>query len=169
MILNIYIYERGDKLITKLCEKLITKLGHNITDSPDCDVAIAPYLTRYIPDADLLKAKIGTLVFHPSLLPLYRGSGAVKEQFKRGELSGGGTWFWADNISDGGDICEQEAVQITGTPKTFYNGIIIPLGVRLLGDALNDISGGHIRKRPQNHSAATFCYPNNHPLYYCGA
>lgn len=49
---------------------------------------------------------------HPSLLPLYRGYGAISEQFLRGVKISGLTAYLADDGIDAGDIVFQEKIKI---------------------------------------------------------
>lgn len=58
---------------------------------------------------------------HPSLLPLYRGYGALSEQFLRGVCVSGVSVYGENGIIDGGDIVFQEKISITleDTPESF--------------------------------------------------
>lgn len=168
-ILNIYIYNRGSDKITVDAEKVVLENGCEIANDLNCDIAIAPCLNEILTRGKINAPKYGTLIFHPSLLPFYRGSDAIKYQFKNGEKNGGATWFWGSPAMDGGDICEQEPTLITGTPRVYYDEIIIPLALKMLNNIIYDIKNNVIRKRPQNHSIASFTYKNNSAAHYNGA
>lgn len=58
---------------------------------------------------------------HPSLLPLYRGYGALSEQFLRGVCISGLSVYEDNGVIDGGDIVFQEKIKITleDTPESF--------------------------------------------------
>ena len=49
-----------------------------VLDPVDADLALAPLLEEKIEPDSLSAPLIGTLVFHPSLLPRYRGRNAVR-------------------------------------------------------------------------------------------
>lgn len=49
---------------------------------------------------------------HPSLLPKYRGYGAVSEQFLRGTVESGVSIYKENGIVDGGDIVYQKEIRI---------------------------------------------------------
>lgn len=49
---------------------------------------------------------------HPSLLPMYRGYGAISEQFARGAVYSGLTVYLDNGIIDAGDIVFQEKIRI---------------------------------------------------------
>lgn len=102
--LRVYIYGRGLGEMSVACEELLINLGCVVSDSLSCDLAVAPCHNQPIPATDTHTPKYGTLVFHPSLLPFYRGADAIRWQFKNGEKIGGGTWFWCSTGLDNGDI-----------------------------------------------------------------
>jgi methionyl-tRNA formyltransferase len=146
-----YIYERGQKQITRLCEWALINAGVEISETKsDCDIGVAPWLDSLIPPDELAMFKIGVLIFHPSLLPIYRGKSAIKDAFKNGDTYTGVTWFWAAKGYDVGDICEQAAIKIAhGSPREFYELAAIPVGVELLRLAVADLARGAVRRRPQ--------------------
>jgi methionyl-tRNA formyltransferase len=124
----------------------------------DADVAIAPLLRRKLSHCECHAPALGTLIFHPSLLPRHRGPDAIKWAVLAGEPFTGVTWFWADDGLDAGDLCEQELLAIPAgiTPRAFYDVHVIPAALRTLERALIGISLGHPRRIPQPHDAATY-------------
>jgi len=122
------------------------------------DVAIAPLLRRRLSAAELYAPRLGTLIFHPSLLPRRRGPDAVRWTIADGDEFTGVTWFWANEEYDAGDVCEQELVGVppNATPLALYRQILIPAGIRCLRRALTCIGSGVVRKTPQDESAATY-------------
>ena len=144
-----HIYERGVQKITRQCETLLSDMGVDIVDTPEADFAVAPYLQKIIPEAELSNFKKGVLVFHPSLLPIYRGKTSIRDAFKNGDDYTGVTWFWANTGVDMGDICEQTVLKISGSPREFYEGAVIPAGVLLLELIIKDLFAGTERRRPQ--------------------
>ncbi len=149
--MKVYIYDRGQKEITKLCEEVLIKNGFEISDEKyGCYYAVAPWCDRLIPDDELRIFKGGVLIFHPSLLPIYRGKNAVKDAFKNGDKYTGVTWFWGASGYDKGDICEQAVLRINEiTPSGFYYNQAVPAAISLLEFICKDLSKGVIRSRPQ--------------------
>lgn len=146
------------EIITRVRE-LIQSLGHEIvTDASQADLAVAPKFKFILTEEQLNAPKLGTLIFHPSLLPRHAGPDAIKWAFRHGEKYTGSTWFWGVNKLDAGDICEQEVLEIMQgeTPRLFYQRAVIPSAVKLLKYALIDIKNGHIRRRPQRIEARTY-------------
>lgn len=137
--------------------KLCKENGFEITGHTGCDIAIAPYLA-YKLTAELELPKIGTLVFHPSLLPTRRGGSAIKWAYKFGDNITGVTWFWADKWLDGGDICSQEAFPINknNSPREHYNSMVLPAMQRTLQTALDEFKIGYFRRVAQVNENATF-------------
>lgn len=159
--MKIYLYGRGeDKKITRQCEQVILEEGFPIvSELSEADLAIAPYLTRKISRKDRLQPTLGTLIFHPSLLPIHRGRDAIKWAFRLGETYSGATWFFADDGYDTGDICEMEVLRIRENerPRTFYEETVIPAGVRMLRTILTEWKAGVLpRRRIQQEEHATY-------------
>ena len=140
------------------CAEGIAEQGVKVVWTPEeSDVAIAPLLTRKISDAEIAKPSLGTLIFHPSLLPRHRGRDAIRWAYRLGEKYTGVTWFWADSGYDTGDVCEQEILVIGDKrPRDFYEQDVIPAAVRLLRYIILDLKNGIVRRRPQNEAAASY-------------
>ncbi len=151
----------GDEKATIVREAraLVRELGHVETHgSNSADLIVAPLLRHRIGAHDIEQTRHGALVFHPSLLPRHRGADAIKAAFRAGETYTGTTWFWANGRFDAGDICEQEVLEIVAgeRPREFYERAVIPSALKLLRHALDDLSRGHVRRRPQREEAATY-------------
>lgn len=139
---------------------VVESLGHTVDDgSYFCvQLAIAPLLTRIIPETELNEPIYGTLIFHPSPLPYGRGASAIKHAYRRKEPITAATWFWADKGIDSGDICELEIVKVDYDvrPREFYERDIVPALCRTLERALKDIDRGIFRRVPQVERFATY-------------
>ncbi|MGY3716062.1 formyltransferase family protein [Sutcliffiella cohnii] len=161
--MNIYIYGNKELPIVQLSYDLIQqdKNLFIVNKLEEADLAIAPLLTEIIPVDKINAPKYGTLIFHPSLLPVHRGRDAIKWAFHFKEHYTGVTWFWADSGIDTGPICENEVLIILEgeSPKEFYFRAVIPAAIRLLQFIINDIKNGVIRKRPQVEENATYEKP----------
>lgn len=122
------------------------------------DVAIAPLLTRKLSPAEHAAPRLGTLIFHPSLLPRRRGPDAVTWTVASGDPFAGVTWFWCDDGLDTGDICEQELVAVPAgvSPGRLYYGSLVPAGARALARVLAALRAGYVRRVPQDEAAATY-------------
>ena len=59
----------------------------------------------------------------PSLLPKYRGYGAVSEQFIRGVVYSGVTIYEYNGVIDGGDIIYQQEIKVENYFKKFISKV----------------------------------------------
>lgn len=157
--MRVYVYGDEAAEMVRLCAATVAIEGHErAADPAAAHVAIAPLLRQKLSPAEVAKPLLGTLIFHPSLLPRHRGPDAVKWAVASGERFTGVTWFWADEGLDTGPVCEQDVVAIKPgvKPRELYAGKLIPAGLRCLKRLLLDLSRGHRRAVPQNDEAATY-------------
>lgn len=158
-LLYVYPAKTPGEPIVHACEAAARRAGWYPVAFPSwADVAVAPLLETKLDPADLAAPKRGTLVFHPSLLPRYRGRNAIRAAFEAGDRYSGATWFWAADKMDAGDICEQEVLEIVPgeRPREFYSRAVVPSAALMLERLLGDLGAGHVRKRPQRTEAASY-------------
>lgn len=114
--------------------------------------------TRYMPH-------YGWIGYHPSLLPRHRGRSAIEWAVRMCDPITGGTVFWLNAGIDRGDIAYQDWCWIdpalwVGDPKKaaaiLWRESLLPMGVRLIGKALDDIATGKIIRVPQDDRFSTF-------------
>lgn len=155
--MKLHIMGEKDLPAVSQTEKICIENGFEITDHKTCDVAIAPYLT-YKLNGELNFPKIGTLIFHPSLLPTRRGGDAIKWSYRHGDNVTGVTWFWADKKLDDGDICAQEAFPLDKSipPREHYRIMVLPAMQRTLITILGEFKIGYFRRVKQVKENATF-------------
>jgi methionyl-tRNA formyltransferase len=116
--------------------------------SPDLYV-VASY-GKILPQATLDGARLGALNVHPSLLPLYRGATPLQSQLRDGVRTGGVTIILMDRGMDTGDIVAQREAPIE--PDDTYGTLhdrFAALGASLLGEAIEDLRLGKLRRTPQ--------------------
>ena len=101
---------------------------------------------------------LGTICFHPSLLPRYRGGSALAWQLIRGEREGGFTVFWTDAGIDTGPILLQRKIAIDAddTAGSLYFDKIFAPGVAGMVEAAGLIGEGKAPRIPQDESRATY-------------
>jgi len=76
------------------------------------DLGVLAFVTKIVPPAVIDAPRPGTICFHPSILPRYRGGSALAWQLIRGETRGGFTVFWTDPGIDTGPILLTREVEI---------------------------------------------------------
>jgi methionyl-tRNA formyltransferase len=126
------------------------------------DLGVLAFVTKIIPPAVIDAPRLGTLCFHPSLLPRYRGGSALAWQIVRGETTGGFTVFWTDAGIDTGPILLQEEIPIgpDDTSGSLYFDKIFAAGVAGMVRAVDLVAQGKAPRIPQDESKASY-----DPLY----
>jgi methionyl-tRNA formyltransferase len=102
--------------------------------------------------------RLGSICFHPSLLPKYRGGSAIPWQIIKGERESGVTIFWVDEGIDTGPILLQRKVTIDpdDTAGSLYFNKLFPLGVEAVVEAVEQIAEGRAPRIPQDEALATY-------------
>jgi len=127
-------------------------------ETAHADLGLLAYVTQIVPESLLALPRLGSLCFHPSLLPRYRGGSAINWQLIRGETRTGVTVFWPDAGIDTGPILLQReaAVGPDDTAGTLYYKTLFPLGVAATLDAVRLVREGRAPRVPQDESQATY-------------
>ncbi|HZR81771.1 MAG TPA: methionyl-tRNA formyltransferase [Candidatus Binatia bacterium] len=122
------------------------------------DLELLAFVTKIIPPAVIDAPRLGTLCFHPSLLPRYRGGSALAWQLIRGETRGGFTVFWTDPGIDTGPILLQREIAIgpDDTAGSLYFDKIFEPGVAGMVEAVDLVASGRAPRIPQDESRATY-------------
>jgi len=122
------------------------------------DLAILAFVTDIIPQSLLAIPSIGTLCYHPSLLPRHRGASAINWAIIQGDTRTGLTIFWADKGIDTGPIFLQKEVEIgpEETTGSIYFNKLFPMGIEAIVEAVDLIKKGKAPRIPQDESQATY-------------
>jgi methionyl-tRNA formyltransferase len=125
------------------------------------DLAVLAFVTDIVPGKVLDVPKIGSICYHPSILPKYRGASAINWAIINGESRSGLTIFWVDAGIDTGDILLQKEVEIgpAETTGTVYFNKLYPMGVEAVIEAVDLIAAGKAPRIAQDHSKATYDPP----------
>lgn len=122
------------------------------------DLTILAFVTDIIHEKILKASLLGTICYHPSLLPRHRGASAINWAIIQGDTRTGLTIFWADKGIDTGPILLQKEVEIgpDETTGTLYFNTLFPMGVEAIVEAVDLIKEGKAPKIPQDDSKATY-------------
>jgi len=122
------------------------------------DLGVLAFVTVIVPQRIIELPRLGTICFHPSLLPRYRGGSAINWQIIRGETRGGLTVFWTDAGIDTGPVLLQKEVEIAAddTTGSLYFDKIFPLGLDAMEEAVRLIASGSAPRIAQDESRATY-------------
>jgi methionyl-tRNA formyltransferase len=122
------------------------------------DLNVMAFVTDILPDSILNYPKMGTIQYHPSLLPKHRGGSAINWAIINGETMTGITIFWPDKGIDTGPILLQKEVEISpdDTVGSLYFEKLFPLGIEALVESIELIKKGRAPRIPQDESQATY-------------
>ncbi|MEP3629100.1 MAG: methionyl-tRNA formyltransferase [Hyphomicrobiales bacterium] len=77
--------------------------------SHEADLMVMAFVNVFVPEAARDTPKHGSICFHPSLLPLYRGPSAVNWPIIMGETKSGFSWFYpSDGLDEGDSLLQWE-------------------------------------------------------------
>ena len=122
------------------------------------DLGVMGFVADIVPRAILDCPRLGTIMYHPSLLPRHRGGSALNWPIIQGETRTGLTIIWPDQGIDTGPILLQKAVDIhpdDTVGSLFYNKLY-PMGVKALVEAIQLVRAGKASHIPQDDSQATY-------------
>ncbi len=124
----------------------------------DAELGVMAYVTQIVPPAVIDMPRHGSICFHPSLLPRYRGGTAIPWQIIRGETRTGVTVFWADAGIDTGPILLQKEATIgpDDTAGSLYYNTLFPLGVDVVLESVDLIAAARAPRIEQDESRATY-------------
>ncbi len=124
----------------------------------NADLGVLAYVTQIVPAAVFDAPKLGSICFHPSLLPRFRGGSAIPWQVIQGETRTGVTVFWTDEGIDTGPILLQRDAEIgpDDTGGSLYFKTLFPLGVKVVLESVDLIEAGNPPRLVQDESLATY-------------
>lgn len=124
----------------------------------DVEIGIMAFVLQFAPQEFVTIPKHGTIQYHPSLLPKYRGPSSINWPIARGETGTGLTIFRPSDGLDEGPILLQKDVRIDpdDTLGTVYFERLFPMGVQAMLEAADLVVAGKHRELTQNESQATY-------------
>jgi methionyl-tRNA formyltransferase len=130
------------------------------------DLQVMAFVTLFVPEEFLNAPTHGSIQYHPSLLPAYRGASAINWPIIKGEKETGLSIFWPDNGLDTGDILVQKKTPISSTDTlgTVYFDRLFPMGVDAMLEGVDLVKAGKAPRIKQDDSKATYegrCGPGN--------
>jgi methionyl-tRNA formyltransferase len=127
----------------------------------NADLAILAFVSFIVPRQVFSVPRLGSICFHPSLLPRYRGASAINWALMKGETVTGLSLFWVDPGIDTGPVLLQKEVKVEpdDTTGSLYFNKIFPLGIEAIGEAVDLIKAGNPPRIVQDESQATYDPP----------
>lgn len=124
----------------------------------NADLGVMAFVTDIVPE-DILKApRLGTIQYHPSLLPLHRGPSSINWPIIQGDAKTGLSIFWPDAGLDTGPILMQKETPIgpNDTLGSVYFDRLFPMGVEAMVESVALVKAGRAPKIQQDESKATY-------------
>jgi len=122
------------------------------------DLNVMAFVSSILPDSILNYPKMGTIQYHPSLLPKHRGGSAINWAIIKGETKTGITIFWPDKGIDTGPILLQKETEISpdDTVGSLYFNRLFPFGIEAIVESIDLIKTGTAPRIPQDESQANY-------------
>ncbi|KAM3859193.1 mitochondrial 10-formyltetrahydrofolate dehydrogenase [Diretmus argenteus] len=122
------------------------------------ELNVMPFCSQFIPMNVIDHPKHGSIIYHPSLLPLHRGASAINWTLIHGDKKAGFTVFWADDGLDTGPILLQRecAVEPNDTVDSLYNRFLFSEGIKAMVESVQLIADGKAPRVPQSEEGATY-------------
>ena len=123
------------------------------------ELNVLAFVTAFLPREITDAPRHGSICFHPSLLPKYRGGAAINWQIILGERESGVTVFVPDDgVVTGPILVQRGAVEIApdDTTGSLYFQKLYPLGLEAISEAVRVIDEGTARPVGQDESLASF-------------
>lgn len=122
------------------------------------DLGVMAYVLQFAPQTFVNIPRHGTIQYHPSLLPRYRGPSSVNWPIIKGDTQTGLTIFRPSDGLDEGPIILQKTVPIgpDDTLGSVYFDRLFPLGVEALVEAAALVVAGQHRETAQPEELATY-------------
>lgn len=126
--------------------------------SVKADLNVLPYCNQFVPMQVINYPKLGSINYHPSLLPKHRGAASINWTLIEGDKLAGFTIFWTDAGLDTGPILLKKScfVRPNDTVETLYSRFLFPAGVDGLVEAVELIRAGQAPKIPQSEIGASY-------------
>jgi methionyl-tRNA formyltransferase len=132
--------------------------AHEALKALKVDLGIMAYVLQFAPDSFTKIPRLGTIQYHPSLLPKYRGPSSINWPIIRGEIRTGLTIFRPNEGLDEGPIVLQKDCDVgpDDTLGDVYFNHLSPMGVQAMLEAADLVAAGRAQERAQEESQATY-------------
>ncbi len=126
--------------------------------SAGADIGIMAFVLQFAPQEFVTIPKHGTIQYHPSLLPKYRGPSSINWPIIKGDTETGLTIFRPSDGLDEGAVILQKKTPIgpDDTLGTVYFNRLFPMGVQAMLEAADLVLAGKHNQTPQDESQASY-------------
>jgi methionyl-tRNA formyltransferase len=132
--------------------------AHEALTALKVDLGIMAFVLQFAPDSLTQIPRLGTIQYHPSLLPKYRGPSSINWPILRGDTRTGLTIFRPNEGLDEGPVILQKECEI-GPDETLgdvYFNKLFPMGVAAMLEAADLVAAGKHTERVQDEALASY-------------
>jgi methionyl-tRNA formyltransferase len=124
----------------------------------DADLGIMAFVLQFAPQSFVSIPKHGTIQYHPSLLPKYRGPSSINWPIARGDTETGLSIFRpTDGLDEGPVILQKKcAIGADDTLGDVYFNALFPQGVAAMLEAADLVLAGKHKELVQDESQASY-------------
>jgi methionyl-tRNA formyltransferase len=155
-VLKVAAQEKGVKVFQfpslKSAEAAAAMRGLNV------EIGIMAFVLQFAPQEFVKIPKRGTIQYHPSLLPKYRGPSSINWPIIRGDAKTGLTIFRPnDGLDEGAVILQKETpISADDTLGSVYFDRLFPMGVKAMLEAADLVMAGKHKETAQDESQASY-------------
>jgi methionyl-tRNA formyltransferase len=124
----------------------------------NADIGIMAFVLQFAPQEFVNIPRHGTIQYHPSLLPKYRGPSSINWPIIKGDTETGLTIFRPSDGLDEGPVILQKKTPVgpDDTLGAVYFDRLFPLGVKAMLEAADLVVNGKHKETVQDESQATY-------------
>jgi len=124
----------------------------------NADLMVMAFVNVFVPETARDTPRLGSICFHPSLLPLHRGPSAVNWPIIIGSDKSGFSWFYPTDGLDEGDILLQRecTIEPDDTVINLYFKKIYPAAIASVTEVCDLFRDGKPPRISQDESLATY-------------
>jgi methionyl-tRNA formyltransferase len=139
-------------------KSLRDKEAHDAMRSLGADIGIMAFVLQFAPQDFVNIPRNGTIQYHPSLLPKYRGPSSINWPIIRGDTKTGLSIFRPTDGLDEGPLILQKETPIgpDDTLGSVYFDRLFPMGVAAMLEAADLVMAGRHQERAQDESQASY-------------
>jgi len=132
--------------------------AHDALKGLAVDLGVMAYVLQFAPDSLTHLPRKGTIQYHPSLLPKYRGPSSINWPIIRGDTRTGLTIFRPNEGLDEGPVILQKETPIgpDDTLGSVYFDRLFPMGVAAMLEAADLVVAGRHTETVQDERQATY-------------
>lgn len=158
---------RPDALLSAACDRGLPVHQFKTLRDPEAaramqaagaDIGIMAFVLQFAPQEFVTIPKHGTIQYHPSLLPKYRGPSSINWPIIKGDTETGLSIFRPSDALDEGAVILQRKTPIEpdDTLGTVYFDRLFPMGVKAMTEAADLVLSGKHTETVQDESLASY-------------